>query len=305
MKFRYAPVPWEILTAPTTWILKGRYTCLLGMAFNRPTLRAPLEEIATVWSEMEHEPPLQVEAVAWNLREMAKLGWLTRRRIGQDQWVTELLVRYDRDHAASPAHRDHLIPDTAPGTQSGRNHAASPAHRDQPPATASGTQSSRNHAASPAHDADESSDPKQCLGSEGSDPKRAELGSPTSTSVVVGVESGFDLTDFQQQQQQQLVLVATLTQKIAAHMRGLSDRRNWAIWEDRAISLARDPWVTEGRVWAWAYSIYRAKDVRNPGPVLAGHLARHEEPPRLPDHICRNCWWPIYSCRCEDSDDAA
>jgi hypothetical protein len=289
MKFRYAPVPREVFLAATSWTIKGRYACLLGMAFNQPTLRAPLEEIAQTWAEVEHEPPLAVEAVAKSLREMATLGWLTRRRSGQTQWVTDLLVRYDRDQ-----------PGSAPG-QGVHSPAVSPVHdddRDQP-GSAPG-QGVHSPAVSPVQADEKISDPNWQLGSGGSDPNSARSGSLSNTNVVgVDLSSNQNLETDQQQQ-----LFAILTRKIASTMRGLNDRRQWEIWEERARKLAVDPWMTADRVWGWAYAIYRSREIRQPASVLAGHLARHEEPPRLPDHICRACWRPMYMCQCEDSDVA-
>lgn len=103
-KFRYAPIPEEVLCDPRlSWTMKGRYGLLVGAAFNREALRMSLEGIARLWSEAEgrHISP---ESVGAYLATMAQAGLIRRQQLNRYDWETMLLKRYDpRSHSAATA----------------------------------------------------------------------------------------------------------------------------------------------------------------------------------------------------------
>ena len=116
-KFRYAPIPHEVLCDPNlSWTMKGRYALLLGAAFNNEVLDLSLDEIAELWSEAEGEL-IDPESVGWYLTQMAKAGLIQRERKDKYTWHTKLLKRYDPQHSHSTAQPDSPQPQHSPQLQ--------------------------------------------------------------------------------------------------------------------------------------------------------------------------------------------
>jgi len=93
-RFRYAPLPQEVLCDPElSWTMKGRYGLLLGVAYNKETLDYSLDQIAALWSEAEGQA-IDIDSVSAYLGQMSQAGLIRRERKNNYRWETKLLKRY-------------------------------------------------------------------------------------------------------------------------------------------------------------------------------------------------------------------